>query len=84
VLQSLLISIAGFVIGSLILMLLGFIFAKIFTKSLVSCLISEETKQRLANWLQEVFKNGINEALQDEEIKKIVKEILEEINKRLK
>ncbi len=83
-LQSLLISIAGFVIGSLILMLLGFIFAKIFTKSLVSSLISEETEQRLANWLQEVFKNGINEALQDEEIKKIVREILEEINKRLK
>jgi len=65
-------------------MLLGFIFAKIFTKSLVYSLISEETKQRLANWLQEVFKNGINEALQDEEIKKLLKEILEEINKRLK
>jgi Na+-translocating ferredoxin:NAD+ oxidoreductase RnfG subunit len=45
--------------------------------SFTSRLISDEMKKKASDWLQEVVKNGISEALKDEDVKKMVIGILE-------
>jgi len=45
--------------------------------SFTSKLISDEMKKKASEWLQEVVKNGISEALKDEDVKKMVMEILD-------
>jgi Na+-translocating ferredoxin:NAD+ oxidoreductase RnfG subunit len=45
--------------------------------SFTSKLISDEMKKKASGWLQEVVKNGISEALKDEDVKKMVIGILE-------
>ena len=71
-------------IGSLIFTTIFIVILRWTILSSASKLISDETKKKIAIWLQEVVRNGIADSLHDPKIKKIVEEILELIRERLK
>lgn len=70
-------------IGSTIFTL---VFIKILKHTIFSSFskaISDESKEKVAEWLQAVVKNGISDALHDPKIKTIALEILELVKERL-
>lgn len=80
----LLIVVAGSLIGSLIFTSVFIIILKHTILTSAHKLISQETKRKVAEWLEEVVRNGISDALKDERVKKIVEEILELVKDKLK
>ena len=78
------INVLGFLIGGLLMIVIGSVSVKFFTRRIVREVISEETKERVASWFEDVLKNGVSEALKDEDVRKIIIEILEVGEKKLK
>jgi hypothetical protein len=81
ILEDVLVSLAVVIVGSLIASIIfPIIFLKMLHKLIQSSatkFISHEMKKKASEWLQEVVKNGISEALKDEDVKKMVVGILE-------
>lgn len=78
-----LIVICASLIGSFIF---TFVFVHVLKHSILhsaSKALGEETKIRIAGWLQTVVKDGITDALKDEKLKAIIVEILEFIREKL-
>jgi len=70
-------------VGSLIF---TFIFVHVIKHSKfhsASKALGEETRVRIAEWLQSVVKNGITDALKDEKLKAIIIELMEFVKKKL-
>jgi len=82
--SSVIVSVVGFLIGGLLMFFIGTITAKFFAKRLIRDFISDETKKRFGKWVEDAFKNGIGKALQDEEIRNLIIEILKVSEKKLK
>lgn len=83
ILTHFVIVVAASLIGSTIFTL---VFIKILKHSILSSAskaISSESKEKAAEWLQAVVKNGISDALNDPKIKKITLEILKLIREKL-
>lgn len=78
------INVLGFLIGGLLMIVIGSVSVKFFTRRIVREVVSEETKERVASWFEDVLKNGVSEALKDEDVRKIIIEILEVGEKKLK
>lgn len=75
--------IIGSLVGSTIFSL---VFLKILRRSIVSSatnLISEDTKEKAADFLQSTVKNGFSDALRDPKIKTILLEVLELVREKL-
>ena len=83
-LTSIVYSIVGFIIGSLIIMGIGITVSKYAVKRIVKEVVSDETKRKITKWLEEGIRNGIGSALQDEEVRDLIIRILELSEKRLK
>jgi len=87
-LESIAISVVGFVVGSLLMTVIGLTTAKFFVKRIIRDVFSEETKERASTWIyeavQKAMKDGVGEAFKDEKIKKVVEEILEAALEKLK
>lgn len=63
-----------------------FVFVHIIKHSILhsaSKAIGEETRVRIAEWLQSVVKNAITDALKDEKLKAIIIELLEFVKEKL-
>jgi hypothetical protein len=82
ILIHLLIVVIGSLIGSFIFTMVFIYIIKRSILASASKLISAETKQKVAEWLQEVVKNGISESLKDPKVKAIALEILELIKEK--
>jgi len=83
-LTMVLINVLGFLIGGILMIIIGSLSVKFFTRRVVQEVISEETKERVASWFEDVLKNGVSEALKDEDVRKIILEILEVGEKKLR
>lgn len=83
-LTSVLINVLGFLIGGILMVIVGSMSVRFFTRRVVHEVVSDETKEKVAKWLEDVFKNGVSEALKDEDVLKIVLEILEVSEKKIK
>lgn len=83
-LSSILVSVVGFLIGGLIMTVIGSVTIKFFVRRAVNEVVSDETKEKVIRWIEEGFRNGIDRALQDEEIRKILLEILKVGEKKIK
>jgi len=78
-----LIVITASLVGSFIF---TFVFVNVLKHSILhsaSKALGEETKTRIAGWLQAVVKDGITDALKDEKLKTIIVEIMELIREKL-
>ena len=88
ILESIAVSVVGFVVGSLLMTLIGFTMAKFFVRRIIRDVFSEETKYRVSSWIyeavQKAMRDGVGEALKDEKIKKVVEEVLETALEKLK
>lgn len=83
ILVQFLIVICASLMGSFIF---TFVFVNVLKHSILhsaSKAIGEETKTRIAEWLQTVVKDGITDALKDEKLKAIIVEIMEFIRAKL-
>jgi len=70
-------------VGSLIF---TFIFVHVIKYSILhsaSKAVGEETRVRIAEWLQKVVKDGITDALKDEKLKAIIIELMEFVKEKL-
>ena len=84
-------SAVGIILGTLIVMVLGMVFvpfmlklgAKKIADVIANILTSKESKGRIQEWFEDVIKNGISNALKDKKIRKIVLEILELTKERI-
>ncbi len=83
--ESIVVSVIGFVVGGLIMTTIGFLTAKFFANRIVHNLLSNETKDRLYVWFSEVLSDGFGKAIEEylkdekiQELKNILVEILEE------
>jgi len=83
VLTHLGIVVVGSLIGSLIF---SIVFIKVLKHSIfhsASKAVGEETRVRIAEWLQKVVKDGITDALKDEKLKAIIIELMEFVKEKL-
>ncbi|MHC1624726.1 MAG: hypothetical protein ACXQS2_01835 [Methermicoccaceae archaeon] len=83
-LTMVLINVLGFLIGGILMIVIGAVSVKFFTRRIIREAISDETKEKIAEWFEDVLKNGVSEALKDEDVRKIILEILEVGEKKLK
>ena len=83
-LESVVVTLIGFVIGGIVLTLIGAFSIKYFVRRVIHEAVSDETKTKFAGWLEGVVKDGISESLKDKRIKGAIIEILEIIEERLK
>ena len=79
----LIIVIIGSLVGSLIFTLVFLEIVKHSITSSATKLVSQESKEKAATWLQAVVKNGISDALKDPKIKNVVNEILDIVKQKL-
>lgn len=81
VISSILVSVVGFVVGSLLMIVIGSMTARFFVRRIIREVFSDETKDKASKWFQQIvedsMKNGLGETIRDEKVKKIIEEILE-------
>lgn len=75
--ETIVTNILGFVIGSVLLMLVMYFLIGYFIDRIIKKITSDELKNRFAKWAQAAIREGVADALEDKKIKKIVLEILE-------
>ncbi len=75
--------VAGSILGSLIFSCIFIFIVKRSILTSASKMVSQETREGLAIWVQDQIKNGIGEALQDDKVKKIIVDILELVKDRI-
>jgi len=83
-LMSIIVSVTGFLIGGILMTIIGSISIKFLVKRVIDTALSDEVKNKVRKWLEEGFKNGIGNALQDDEIRNIILEILKLSEEKLK
>jgi len=75
--------VAASLVGSFIF---TFVFVHIIKYSILHSAekaVGEETRVRIAEWLQRVVKDGITDALKDEKLKAIIIELMEFVKEKL-
>jgi len=82
--SSIIVTLIGFILGGIILTMIGAFSIKFFIKRIVRELTDEEAKGRFTGWVEDVLVRSIQNSLKDKKVRKLIVECLELAMEKLK
>jgi len=75
--SSIIVTLIGFILGGIILTIIGAFSIKFFIRRIVKELTNEEAKSRFTKWIEDVLVRSLQNSLKDKKVRKLIVESLE-------